>query len=579
MYTMVRMKSTFRRLLKELLPFKSNVIWVAVCGLVMSLCMGQVAVSFKTLIDSMQDGSREKIFQSALVIFALTVAAAISRYYHLYLMNITSEYLVQNLRVKLQKKFMSLSLTFHNRYSSGSGGLLSRILNDINWIQQGLRLVADLFREPVLLVFLIGWLFYLNWKLTLSIIIVLPVLLQVLRRLAKSVNKYSHRGQQGLERVSATVKETLDGVRVIQSFNLEEDMEKRFRGEFVDYIAARKKIHSRMEIAGPVSEVIATFMGLGILLYMAFEISQGRATYGDFASYVAALLMINKPLKTMQDAWVRLQETLVSAHRVFELIDEQSEVPQNGLNVEFPANWQTIEFRNVSFKYEQTEVLKNVSFKVHRGETVALVGASGSGKSTLMNLLERFYDPTEGSVFIDNVNLRDISLKSLRHHIALVTQDVYLFRDTVENNIWSGDFSKNKSGVQKASQSANSHDFILKTEGAYQAKVGERGNSFSGGEKQRISIARAIFKDAPILILDEATSALDSASEHEVQKGLNQLMVGKTSLVIAHRLSTVANADRIIVMKNGSIVEQGSPQELLSQQGEFYTLHRMQFKD
>lgn len=571
------MKSTFRRLIMELAPYRMNVIWVALGGLVMSLATGQVAVMFKSLIDNLQSGTQTDILRSGAIIVALTVVGAVARYVHLYLMNVTSEYVAQSLRSQLQTKFMTLNLSFHNKYASGSGGLLSRILNDINWIQQGLRLVADLFREPVLLVFLVVWLFILNWKLTLWIVFVFPVILQGLRRLAKSVNKYGHRGQQGLEKVSATVKETLDGVRVIQSFNLEKEMQKRFGAEFNDYIAARKKIHSRMEIAGPVSEVVGTLIGLGILLYMAFEISEGRATYGDFASYVAALLMLNKPLKTLQDAWVRLQETLVAASRVFELVDEKSEVPQTGPGWPFPADWQEIEFRNVSFQYDHVRVLSDVSFKVKRGETIAFVGASGSGKSTLVNLLERFYDPTEGEILIDGKRLRDFDLKSVRQNIALVTQDVYLFRDTVENNIRAGDFSRDRSGVEPAARSANAHDFIMRSEGGYQAMVGERGNLFSGGEKQRISIARAIFKNAPILILDEATSALDSASEQEVQKGLDHLMEGRTSLVIAHRLSTVAQADRIIVLREGRIVEQGTQAQLLERKGDFFGLYQIQF--
>ena len=571
------MKSTFRRLIMELAPYRMNVIWVALGGLIMSLATGQVAVMFKSLIDNLQSGTQTDILRSGAIIVALTVVGAVARYVHLYLMNVTSEYVAQSLRSQLQTKFMTLNLSFHNKYASGSGGLLSRILNDINWIQQGLRLVADLFREPVLLVFLIVWLFILNWQLTLSIIFVFPLILQGLRRLAKSVNKYGHRGQQGLEKVSATVKETLDGVRVIQSFNLEQEMQKRFGAEFDDYIAARKKIHSRMEIAGPVSEVVGTLIGLGILLYMAFEISEGRATYGDFASYVAALLMLNKPLKTLQDAWVRLQETLVAASRVFELVDEKSEVPQTGPGWKFPADWREIEFKNVSFQYDNVRVLSNVSFKVQRGETIAFVGASGSGKSTLVNLLERFYDPTDGEILIDGKSLRDFDLKSVRQNIALVTQDVYLFRDTVENNIRAGDFSRDSSGVEPAARSANAHDFIMRSEGGYKAMVGERGNLFSGGEKQRISIARAIFKNAPILILDEATSALDSASEKEVQKGLDHLMEGRTSLVIAHRLSTVAQADRIIVLREGRIVEQGTQAQLLERKGDFFGLYQLQF--
>jgi ATP-binding cassette subfamily B protein/subfamily B ATP-binding cassette protein MsbA len=282
------------------------------------------------------------------------------------------------------------------------------------------------------------------------------------------------------------------------------------------------------------------------------------------------------PIKKIQNAHVRLQQTVVVTERIFQLLESTMQVPQSANPLPFPKDWEQIRFKNVSFAYGAEPVLQNIDVTIHRGEIVALVGESGSGKSTIVNMLERFFDPTEGEILIDGVPLNQFDLKDLRRHIALVTQDVFLFRDSIERNIQAGDFSKDTTGVAPAAQHANAHNFIERTPLAYQSSVGDRGNFLSGGEKQRVSIARAIFKDTPILILDEATSALDSVSELEVQKGLNHLMQGRTTFVIAHRLSTVYNATRILVLKKGRIVEQGTHDVLLQRKGEYFNFFQLQ---
>lgn len=567
-----------KRLLKELTPYKKELILIGFFGLIMAGAAGQMAVMVKKLLDALQTGDTKDVYLVPGLIVLLVIVGGAARYFHYYLTNILVERVAQELRKKMQSKFMRLNVSFHNEYESGSGGLISRILNDISLIQTGLRNFADLFREPFLLVFLIGWLFYLNYKLTFFMIIFLPIILKFLRQISRSVAKYSKTGQMGLETLTSTVKESLDGVRIIQSFNLESEMEQRFDRQFNSYFESRKKIHARMELSGPASEVLATILGMAIILYMALEISKGNATYGDFASYIAALLMINKPLKVLQDALVRVQETIVASARVFQIIDDKKEVLEVANPKPFPKDWSEIVYDNVSFSYGQNPVLKDINLRVKRGEMVAFVGASGSGKSTLVNLLERFFDPTSGKISIDGTLIQQMSLKELRSHIALVTQDVYLFSDTIEKNIWAGDFSRDRAFIEQAAQDASAHDFIMRTPEGYQSRVGERGSLFSGGEKQRISIARALFKNAPILILDEATSALDSQSEADVQKALDRLMMGRTTLVIAHRLSTVMKADRIFVMRNGQIVESGHHTELLNSGGEYAKLYQMQFQ-
>ncbi|MNS90920.1 putative multidrug export ATP-binding/permease protein [compost metagenome] len=286
--------------------------------------------------------------------------------------------------------------------------------------------------------------------------------------------------------------------------------------------------------------------------------------------------MVNQPIKKFQEAYVRLQEVVVAARRVYSIIEAPHEVPESTLNKAFPKDWKKITYKNVTFSYGNEMILKGINLEINRGEVVALVGASGSGKSTIVNLLERFFDASSGEILIDDVNILDINLKELRRNVALVTQDVFLFSDSIEKNIWAGDFERSKTDIPAMAKLANAHEFIMKMPKGYDSRVGDRGNMLSGGEKQRVSIARAMFKDAPLLILDEATSALDTASEIEVQKGLDHLMEGRTALVIAHRLSTIQKADKIVVLKNGQIEEIGNHSTLIQKQGEYYRFHSLQ---
>lgn len=565
-----------RRLLQELAPDRKRLILIAIAGVVMAGADTASANLIKYVFDGLQFGHTEEIKVSLLVIIGLAGVKALARYVHFFNMNYTAELVSQRLRQKLQNKFMRLNLAFHNNYLTGSGGLISRILFDVTIIHHGLRLFADFFREPILFIGLIFTLFYLDWGLTLSIIIVLPVILFFLKRLSRSIKKYSERGQEDLEIITGTIKESLDGVRTIQSFNLEPEMTQRFERESDKYLHSRRRIHSLVESSGPVTEFTMTLVIFSIILYMTMEISAGRATLGDFMSYVAALLMLSGPVKKLQEAYVRIQDTIVATRRVYMLLDEASEVPAAVNPIPFPTTWNQIRFQNLSFRYGEHWVLRNVSFTVERGQMVAFVGASGSGKSTLVNLLERFFDPTEGEIYIDDIPIRSMDLRDLRQHIAMVSQDVFLFSESVERNIWAGDFSKDVEKVRDAATKAHADTFIRRSPLAYQSRVGDKGSLFSGGEKQRLSIARAFFKDAPILVLDEATSALDSESEIEVQRGLDELMEGRTALVIAHRLSTIARADRIFVLKAGQIVESGTHQELLERRSEYFKLHHLQ---
>lgn len=563
-----------KRIFPDLFKYKKTLIIVATAGIINALFKAQISLFLKEIMDASATPGRLKDISKWGIFIALGIS--ISRYFHIYLMNVVSEQVAQDLRHKLQNKFMNLSLKFHNNYAAGSGGLISRILNDIKVIQDGLRMFADFFSAPVLFVFLMFNLFFLDWKLMLWILIVVPFLFTFLKSISRSLRKYVQYGQEQLERLTSTIKESLDGVRIIQSFNLENTMSDKMRKQADDYIEYRKKVHARIEIMSPVTEFVATLIVLGIIYYFSFQISESKATAGTLIAFITAMLQINEPIKKFQESYVRIQEMVVSIKRVFSILDEPSEISASHKNLPFPVDWKKIEYKNVSFSYGETELIKNFNLTIHKGEQIAFVGQSGSGKSTIVNMLPRFYDPTLGEILIDGIDIKDINLKELRKHVGLVTQDVFLFSDTIKKNIWAGDFAKENHSIEKMAQAANAHEFILKQASSYETFVGDRGNLLSGGEKQRISIARAMFKDAPILILDEATSALDSASEKEVQKGIEELQKGRTALVIAHRLSTIQNADRIIVMKNGKIIEQGTHQDLLNNKNEYERFYLLQ---
>ena len=563
-----------KKIFPDLFKYKKTLIVVAIAGIINALFKAQISLFLKEIMDASATPDRLKSISKWGIVIALGIS--LSRYFHIYLMNVVSENVAQDLRHRLQKKFMNLSLKFHNNYATGSGGLLSRIFNDIKVIQDGLRMFADLFSAPLLFVFLMYNLFFLDWKLMLWILAVVPFLFAFLKRISRSLRKYVQFGQEQLENLTSTIKESLDGVRIIQSFNLEPTMSNKMRKQADDYITLRKKVHSRIEVMGPVTEFVATLIVLGIIYYFSFQISENKATAGTLIAFITAMLQVNEPIKKFQESYVRIQEMVVSIQRVFSILEEPSEVPVSHKNHAFPVDWKKIEYKNVSFSYGETELIKNFNLVINKGEQIAFVGQSGSGKSTIVNMLPRFYDPSHGQILIDDIDLRDINLTDLRKHIGLVSHDVFLLSDTIQKNIWAGDFSKQNHSIEKMAQAANAHDFILKQPNNYETFVGDRGNLLSGGEKQRISLARAMFKDAPILILDEATSALDSASEKEVQKGIEELQKGRTALVIAHRLSTVQNADRIIVMKHGRIVEQGTHDTLLANKNEYERFYSLQ---
>ena len=562
----------------ELRKFKTQIWWVIILGILVSGTNAVIPLLVQNFFDALSTKDERIAILIPLTFPFIYLVNGICRYYHMYIMRFVGEQLTMEVRKKLLNKYLSLSLSFHNTYRGGSGGLISRTLNDVSVLQNGVGVLATIVREPLVAVFLTGYLFYTDWKLTAGIMLCTPIFLIALKQTAKSLRKYGHNNQNEMETLTSTLKESLDGVRVIQSFNLEKEMNERFKQEGDKYLDTRRLIISREEISSPVNDVVAAAMFSAVCVYVAYEIVNGNLTLGQFTGYVAALGFFQKPVKNLQDSFIKLQQAVVVMDRISSIINEDKAVKQLAKPQTFPKSFSEIRFKNVGFNYEQSPrpILRNIDLTVRRGEVIAFVGESGSGKSTLVNLLPRFFDPSSGQILIDNTPIENFAVDDLRNHVALVTQDVFLFRDTISNNIRAGNPQKPVEAVEIAARAANAHDFIQRLPEKYETNTGERGGLLSGGERQRISIARAIYKDAPILILDEATSALDSASEVEVQKGLERLMQGRTVFVIAHRLSTVTRADRIFVMKDGEIIEEGKHLDLISQQGEYFKFHQLQ---
>lgn len=587
------MLTNARKLLPFLRPFKWDIVVIMITGLVLAVISAVPSLLIGILTNAFQQKNMLELYPQLLeyglrftdeatlraffadhfLIVRITAIAfpitylvfGLIRYYNYYKSRYMSEVVANELRYTLLDRMISLNTRFFAQIKSGSGALLSRSLNDTIIIQQGMNQYVDLIREPVVAVVIVTSMFIVNYRLTFACIIVVPIISFVIRNVSKALRNLTATSQENLDLITKSLKETVDGIRVVHAYNLETFVRTKFRHKIDHYNVIRKKVAKRMEISSPINEFVVALLVAGMCIFVGRLIFRGQSNLGEFFTFVALAANLDKPIKKIQQAFVGSQQTDVSIARVFEIIDNTDSVSELPVAQQqsLPVTWDTIEFKDVSFQYENISVLKNINLKVKRGESIAIVGESGSGKSTLVNLLERFIDPVQGQILIGNVDIQKLSLKQLRNEIAYVSQDTFLFDETVEENIRFGDTTRTYDQMLEAAQKANASKFIEKLPHSFKSFTGERGSNFSGGEKQRISIARAIYKDAPILILDEATSALDSASEVEVQKGIASLLQNRTAFIIAHRLSTVQSADRILVMDAGQIVEQGTHDELL----------------
>ncbi len=571
--------SVFKRLLKIAAPHWRTFILAAVCMLGVGGSSAALAFLVKPILDDIfikQDALAIK-WLPMLIILAYLVKGACS-YAQTILMSRIGLRVITDLRNQLYLRIQTQPLSFFTE--NPTGVLLSRITNDVGYIQGAVsEAVTSLFKDTFTLVCLIFVVFYRDWQLAILAMIIFPLTIYPISTFGRRMRRVATRTQAHLGRIVSLLQETIAGARIVKAFNMEEYESRRFAVENEQLYRLSLKTVSINAISSPVMEFLGGLGVAAIVFYGGYQVIHGQSTPGTFFSFMAALIMLYEPIKRLTNVNNTIQQGIAGAIRVFEIIDRTPEIINAPGARELPKTIGEITLEGVTFGYEQAPVLKDINISIPAGKMVAFVGMSGGGKTTLVNLIPRFYDVTQGRVLINGQDIREVTLESLRGLISMVTQQTILFNDTVKNNIAYGDIRRPDQDITEAARAAYAHDFITRLPSGYDTVIGEQGVKLSGGERQRVSIARALLKDAPILILDEATSSLDTEGEREVQEALNALMQGRTTLVIAHRLSTIRSADWIYVLVDGRIVEEGTHEDLLSQEGEYRKLYEMQFLD
>jgi subfamily B ATP-binding cassette protein MsbA len=554
-----------------------RLVMAAGCSLIISLATTATGYLIKPVIDDIfVNKDTTGLVMLPLLVIGVYLMKALGTYGQEFFMNYVGEDIIRRLRNQLYDRIQDLPLSFFQKERTGT--LMSRITNDVNILKSMVSTaVTGSLRDLSTIIGLTAVIFYLNWRMAILAFVVLPIAFLPVFILGQKVRRVSTGCQQAMAELSAFLHETLSGTKIVKAFGMETHEKKRFFDQTRRIFRLELKGVMVRSLASPIMEF---FGGLGVafvIWYGGSEVIDGKTTPGTFMSFLACVLLIYDPVRKLSQINNTIQQGMAAADRVFDVVEKQSDIQDPADPKPMPLTPNELSFENVRFSYGEQEVLKGIDLVVNKGQVLALVGMSGGGKSTLANLIPRFFDVTGGRICIDGTDIRQFALSDLRQQISIVTQEPILFNETVYDNIAYGRPGATREQIEDAAKSAFAYDFIRRFPNDYSTRIGELGGRLSGGEKQRLCIARALIKDAPILILDEATSSLDSEAEAVVQKALGNLMRGRTTVVIAHRLSTIAGADHIAVIVNGQIVEEGDHDSLLSANGEYYKLYQAQF--
>lgn len=572
-------KEIFKRLYEVIKPYQVKLLIAMLAMICVSISTGAQTWLVKDVLDKIfieQNGFYLKILPLAvLLIFLLK---GIVYYIYSILLQQVGQSIIRDFRLQIFNHIHKQSLSFFNEMPTGT--LMSRVISDVALLQQAVsNALVGVIRDFFQVIILLGVVFYMNWRLAMITFIVMPIAAYPIVKFGRLFRKLSTSTQEEVAHVSNILHETITGNRIVKAFTKEEYESKRFLQQVTRLFVLTMRDAKYRCMQHPMMEFIGGCAIAMIIWFGGKEVIGGNMTPGTFFAFLTALIAAYEPVKSVTKINSVIQQGLAAATRVYAILDIEPEIRDKKDAIPLPLFSSQIECRNLNFSYDNENfVLSNINLTVPVGEALAIVGPSGGGKTTITNLIPRFLDLKEGSILIDGIDIRDVTVASLRNQIAMVTQQTILFNDTVRNNIAYGDQQAPEEQIHEAAKAAFAYDFIQALPKGFDTIIGEGGARLSGGQQQRISIARAILKNAPILILDEATSALDTESEREVQKALENLMKDRTTLVIAHRLSTIKNADRIIVIKDGAIVEQGTHDLLIAQKGEYEMLYNMQYK-
>ncbi|RFM29723.1 ABC transporter ATP-binding protein [Deminuibacter soli] len=518
------------------------------------------------------------------LICGFIISATLLKNLCLYLSNVISapirSAITTDLRTDIYDKILFLPIGYFT--DQRKGDIISRMTNDVGEIESSVvGTLEGLIKDPLTILFYLAYLIYLSPTLSLFLLILLPVTALIIGRISRSLKKQSQAASEKLGEALSILDETLGGMRVIKAFLAESLMLRRFHDVNHSLFNIRNKMNARRDLASPLTEtlgviVLCSILYVGARLALQTSVTGHGMAAGDLIAYIAIFALLINPAKSLSTSFFNMQRGVAAIDRVEELLQATQVVAEKDVPTPMPGFNHAIEFKNVSFGYGDTPILKNINLVIPKGKTVALVGSSGAGKSSLADLVPRFHDVSAGELLIDGVNIREYSLHGLRQHISIVTQEPILFNDTIANNIALGTEHPDAAAIEQAAKVANAYQFIQQKENGFDTNIGDRGSKLSGGERQRLTIARAVLKNPPILILDEATSSLDTESERLVQDAINNMMQNRTSIVIAHRLSTIRHADEIIVLQKGEIAERGTHESLMEQKGIYYKLVAMQ---